>query len=111
MSTLTGKRTASRKAHITKRSVDALQPGEKPYIAWDDRLTGFGVRVLPSATKSFILNYRPGPGGRKAPNRRIVLGRCGIITPDQARRMAHEMLGRIAAGQDPAAERARPALE
>ena len=67
MSTLTGKRTASRKAHITKRSVDALQPAEKPYIAWDDRLTGFGVRVLPSATKSFILNYRPGPGGRKAP--------------------------------------------
>ena len=107
MSTLTGKRTASRKAHITKRSVDALQPAEKPYIAWDDRLTGFGVRVLPSATKSFILNYRPGPGGRKAPNRRIVLGRCGIITPDQARRMAHEMLGRVAAGQDPAAERAR----
>ena len=107
MSTLTGKRIASRKAHITKRSVDALQPGEKPYIAWDDRLTGFGVRVLPSATKSFILNYRPGPGGRKAPNRRIVLGRCGIITPDQARRMAHEMLGRVAAGQDPAAERAR----
>ena len=107
MSTLTGKRIASRKAHITKRSVDALQPAEKPYIAWDDRLTGFGVRVLPSATKSFILNYRPGPGGRKAPNRRIVLGRCGIITPDQARRMAHEMLGRVAAGQDPAAERAR----
>ena len=107
MSTLTGKRTASRKAHITKRAVDALQPAEKPYIAWDDRLTGFGVRVLPSATKSFILNYRPGPGGRKAPNRRIVLGRCGIITPDQARRMAHEMLGRVAAGQDPAAERAR----
>ena len=107
MSTLTGKRIASRKAHITKRAVDALQPAEKPYIAWDDRLTGFGVRVLPSATKSFILNYRPGPGGRKAPNRRIVLGRCGIITPDQARRMAHEMLGRVAAGQDPAAERAR----
>ena len=107
MSTLTGKRIASRKAHITKRSVDALQPAEKPYIAWDDRLTGFGVRVLPSATKSFILNYRPGPGGRKAPNRRIVLGRCGIITPDQARRMAHEMLGRVAAGQDPAAERAK----
>ena len=62
---------------------------------------------MPSGTKSFILNYRPGPGGRKAPNRRIVIGRCGAITPDQARRMAQEMLGRVAAGDDPAAERAR----
>ena len=87
-------------------TVEALEAG-KDTILWNNELTGFGVRVLPSATKSFILNYRPGPGGRKAPNRRIVLGRCGIITPDQARRMAHEMLGRVAAGQDPAAERAR----
>ena len=91
---------------ISNRMVAALKVG-KDTVFWDRELTGFGVRVLPSATKSFILNYRPGPGGRKAPNRRIVLGRCGIITPDQARRMAHEMLGRVAAGQDPAAERAR----
>ena len=100
-------RPAPRKAHITKRAVDALKPEARPFIAWDDRLTGFGVRVMPSGTKSFILNYRPGPGGRKAPNRRIVLGRCTTIAPDMARRMAHEMLGRVAAGDDPAAERAR----
>ena len=60
-------RPAPRKAHITKRAVDALKPEARPFIAWDDRLTGFGVRVMPSGTKSFILNYRPGPGGRKAP--------------------------------------------
>ena len=53
--------------------VAALKVG-KDTVFWDRELTGFGVRVLPSATKSFILNYRPGPGGRKAPNRRIVLG-------------------------------------
>ena len=106
MSTHDRKRTAKRKVHITKRIVDALAPADKPFIAWDDRLTGFGVRVMPSGTKSFILNYRPG-GGRKAPNRRIVLGRCGIIAPEQARRMAREMLGRVAAGEDPALERAR----
>ena len=100
-------RTPPRKSHITKRAVDALKPEPRPFIAWDDRLVGFGVRVMPSGTKSFILNYRPGPGGRKAPNRRIVIGRCGAITPDQARRMAQEMLGRVAAGDDPAAERAR----
>ena len=107
MSTQTRKNTARIKRTIaTRQTVDALQPAEKPYIAWDDRLTGFGVRVLPSGTKSFILNYRPG-GGRKAPNRRIVLGRCERTSPDAARRMAEEMLVRIAAGEDPAAERAK----
>ena len=107
MSTQTRKHTARIKRTITtKQTVDALQPAEKPYIAWDDRLVGFGVRVLPSGTKSFILNYRPG-GGRKAPNRRIVLGRCERTTPDRARHMAEEMLVRIAAGEDPAAERAK----
>ena len=61
MSTQTRKHTARIKRTIpTRQTVDALQPAEKPYIAWDDRLVGFGVRVLPSGTKSFILNYCPG---------------------------------------------------
>ena len=107
MPTQTRRHTARIKRPITKQTVDALQPADKSFIAWDDRLTGFGVRVLPSGTKSFILNYRPGGGGRKALNRRIVLGRCERTAPDQARRMAEEMLVRIAAGEDPAAERAR----
>ena len=101
----TGKRTARIKVAVAGNTVDALDPAASSYIAWDDTLTGFGVRVLPSGTKSYILNYRPG-GGRKAPNRRIVLGRCERIGPDEARRMAMAMLARIAAGEDPAAERA-----
>ena len=106
MVTTAGKRTARIKLQIDAATVDALEPAGKSYIAWDDRLTGFGVRVLPTGTKSYILNYRPG-GGRKAPNRRVVLGRCEKITPDEARRMAGDMLARIAAGEDPAGERAR----
>ena len=51
-------------------------------------------------------NYRAGKGGRKAPNKRVVVGRVDRITPDQARRQAQEVLGRVAAGDDPAGERA-----
>ena len=42
MSTQTRKHTARIKRTIpTRQTVDALQPAEKPYIAWDDRLAGF----------------------------------------------------------------------
>ena len=37
------------KLTITKRTVDALKPADKPWIAWDDKLTGFGVRNFAEA--------------------------------------------------------------
>ena len=91
---------------LTKRTVDALQPAERPRIAWDDKLTGFGVRIHPSGTKAFIVNYRAGDGGRKAPNKRVVIGRYGPLTADRARKLAHEVLGKVAGGDDPAGDRA-----
>ena len=70
-------------------------------------LTGFGVRVYPSGRKSYIVNYRAGDGGRKAPNKRVMLGRCDRISADRARRMAHQVqVGNVAGGGDPANERA-----
>ena len=100
------KRIARVKLTLTKRTVDALEPEDKPWIAWDDKLTGFGCRVQPSGTKSFIVNYRAGDGGRKAPNKRVVVGRYGRVTADRARRLAQELLGQVAGGADPAGERA-----
>ena len=98
MNVNTGKRTARVRTTLTKRTVDAFQPAERPWIAWDDKLTGFGVRIHPSGTKAFIVNYRTGDGGRKAPNKRVVIGRYGPITADRARKMAHEVLGKVAGG-------------
>lgn len=106
MEAQTVKRTAKIKLTLTKRAVEALEPADAPWIAWDDKLTGFGVRVQPSGVKSFILNYRPGDGGRKAPNKRVVLGRYGKVAPDRARRIAQKLLGKVADGDDPAGERA-----
>ena len=106
MTDTTGKRVARVKIAIAKRTVDALEPTAKAWIAWDDKLTGFGVRVYPSGRKSYIVNYRAGDGGRKAPNKRVMLGRCDRISADRARRMAHQVLGNVAGGGDPANERA-----
>ncbi len=106
MNETSAKRTARVKLTLTKRTVEALEPADKPWIAWDDKLVGFGCRVQPSGVKSFLVNYRAGEGGRRAPNKRVVVGRFGRLTPDQARRKAQELLGRVAGGGDPAGERA-----
>ena len=89
---------------MTKRTVEALKPAAKSWIAWDDTLTGFGIRVQPTGLKSYIVNYRAGDGGRKAPNKRVVLGRHGGITAEQARHMAQQVLRE--AGDGPVGGRA-----
>jgi integrase len=88
---------------ITKRTVDALSPRERPFIAFDSDLIGFGIRVMPSSVMSFIVEYRPHGGGRKVAKRRITLGKVGTLTPDQARRAAADMLAQVRLGADPAA--------
>ena len=106
MAPSSGKRVARTRLTLTEPAVEALEPGDRPWTAWDDRLTGFGVRVEPSGTKSFLVNYRTGGGGRKAPNKRVVLGRHGDLSPGRARRMARRLLDEVAAGEL-ANERAR----
>jgi integrase len=89
---------------LTKRTVDAAAPGSSRYMLWDDELRGFGLRVEPSGSKSYFVRYRWG-GGRSAPLRQMVIGRHGILTPEEARREARLKLARVAQGDDPAAER------
>ena len=107
MANISGKRVARVKLTIAKCAIDSLVPAHKPWIAWDDKLTGFGVQVHPSGVKSYIVNYRPGSGGRAAPNKRLVIGRCDRMAPEQARREAHRLLGMVAVGEDPTVDRAR----
>jgi len=91
-------------AKITKRAVDSAPPKAGRYIVWDSELKGFGIRVAESGTKTYFVRYRPRGLGRGAPKRFVVLGRHGVITPDEARNRARALLGAVAAGQDPAKE-------
>ncbi|MEN8949926.1 site-specific integrase [Planktotalea arctica] len=84
---------------LTKRTIDALKPNAEPYFVWDSILVGFGVRIMPSGTKTFQVQYRK---GRRT--RRTSLGRYGVVTVDQARDLALEMLGQVAGGYDPVEE-------
>lgn len=87
---------------ITKRSVDALTTdGSKPTFLWDEQLSGFGVKALPSGAKRYVVKYRTHGGGRSAPQRWLTLGTHGRLTPDQARDMAQQALAAVARGEDP----------
>ncbi|MFZ1425447.1 MAG: tyrosine-type recombinase/integrase [Geminicoccaceae bacterium] len=90
---------------LTKRTVEAAEPADQAWYLWDDQPKGFGVKILPSGDRKYVLKYRAGGGGRAAPQRWLSLGRHGSITLDQARALAQAALAAIARGQDPQAER------
>ena len=90
---------------ITKRTVAALQSGSAEFTVWDDAVTGFGVRVRPTGSKSYVVVYRAGTG-RGAPVRRYTIGAVSKIAPEQARERAKTILGSVAHGHDPANEKA-----
>ena len=89
---------------LSKRLVDAAKPRATRYILWDAGLAGFGLRVEPSGSKTFIARYRAG-GGRSGILRQATLGRYGVITPEEARTRARRILGAAADGKDPVDER------
>src|SRR3546814_17320982 len=88
---------------LTKRVVDASLPREKRYHLWDSELRGFGLRIEPSGVKTFLAKYRAEGGGRRAPERRVTIGRYGPLTPEEASRKARRSLAGAATGADPAA--------
>jgi integrase len=91
---------------ITRRTVAAIETPEKPVVYYDDALKGFGLLVRPSGSRSWVLEYRPGTGGRGIAKKRVVLGNPDAVTPEQARAIAKDLLARVRLGADPAAERA-----
>jgi hypothetical protein len=89
---------------LTKRTIDAvkLNPNQDTYL-WDDDVPGFGLRIKPSGVRSFIIQYR----NSSNVSRRVTLGKFGVLTPDQARKVAKQTLADVARGGDPAEKRAQ----
>jgi len=81
---------------LSKRIVDAAKPKEKVYELWDQEVKGFALRVYPSGVKSYMIQYRA--AGR---TRKFTLGKHGILTPDEARKLAREHLVYVTKGGNP----------
>ncbi len=87
---------------LTKAFVEkAALPKDKDQIFYrDGELKGFALRVTSTGAKSFVVETLI---GNKV--RRMTLGKYGKLTTEQARIEAKKLLGKIATGIDPIAER------
>jgi integrase len=93
---------------LTQRKIDNLEcpPGKKDVLVFDDEQAGLGVRVTASGGKRFLAQYT-----YVGAKRRIPLGSCAAISLAAARDAVRAMLGDVAKGRDPAADRKEAAKE
>ncbi len=88
------------KINLTHRGIPNLKAGKWLTEYWDEGLPGFGVRVHHTGRKSFIVRYQ-----FEQTRRRVTLGVFPVLSLVEARRLAKEILGRVARGEDPQQEK------
>lgn len=86
---------------LTKRFVDALKPVTADTLYRDSDLKGFGLRAKPSGVLTWVVQYR-NKAGR---TRKLALGKVGVLTPEEARQQARNVLAGASMGEDPSADR------
>jgi integrase len=81
-------------------------PGKRDMLVFDDEQRGLGVRVTASGGKTFIAQF-----SRRGQKSRIALGSCAAVSLASARAAARVIMGDLARGIDPTAERRKAAHE
>jgi integrase len=95
--------TAKTRIKITKRSVESIEPAPAgALVRYDDKLAGFGVRVMSSGRRFYFVRYR----NKYGRSRWFTIGEHGKVTADAARTKAQRILQTVAVdGRDPSGER------
>jgi integrase len=82
-------------ADFVKRVV--VETGAERSIYWDEKLPGFGLMVTQRGHRSWVVQYRA-----RHRSRRITIS--SVLSLDEARKQARDLLGQVARGGDPAVE-------
>ena len=93
---------------LTQRRIEDIKcpAGKKDVLVFDEEQRGLGVRVTAAGSKTYLAQYTL--GGIK---RRVPLGSCSAISLAAARDAVRAILGDVAKGKDPAADRKTAARE
>jgi integrase len=78
-----------------------VETGERTFY-WDEKQPGFGLMVTENGHRSWVVQYRA-----HHRTRRITIN--SVLSLDEARKQARDLLGQVARGGDPAAERRKAA--
>lgn len=91
---------------LTQQRVDKLKckPGQKDQLVFDDDQRGLAVRVTAGGSRTYLAQYTL--GGAK---RRVPLGSCDAVLFEDASLAVQAIMGAVAMGRDPAAERKQDA--
>jgi integrase len=92
---------------LTKQIIDATMPPATGEL-WigDSELPSFGVRVHSGGRKVYMVRYRTNCPKRIL--RKLTIAPTNVMPPNEAREQARKALAKVAAGEDPAGDRARP---
>jgi integrase len=93
---------------LTDKSVAALKlpAGKRDAIYFDDKVTGFGMRLRESCQAVYVFQYRVGRRQRRMP-----IGRVERLRVEEARKHARKLAARVELGEDPQAYKAREKIE
>lgn len=81
-----GPKLATKATYLTGNTVRRATSGHDE-VLWDTELTGFGLRVRATGSKSWIVRFR-----RRGKQQNVTLGKAGDLSATEARAQARAML-------------------
>src|SRR4051794_37122485 len=90
-------------ARLTKTLVEQTMPFDRDVLIHDSELKGFHLKITPRGKRVFYVYYRT--KGARVQQRRYKIGDYPAVSVSRARELAKAVLGRVASGDDPSAER------
>ena len=89
------------KLKLTKKALERLEPKARQYTVRDTELPGLLVWVNPTGRMTYAVSYRT----RKGKRRSLTLAHVDAMPPTEARKLARDVLARVARGGDPLEEK------
>jgi integrase len=94
------KKKMATRIKLIKTEIEKIRPSRNRTIYYDEKVSGFALRVMPSGAKTFFFQARI--DGQMI---RITIGKYPAMNPAVARKIAEKYQGMVMLGQDPRPEK------